>query len=212
MLNWQGSLLNPITYPSIELVILLLANPAVFLTFTQALIWIVAGLSLSIILSILWCYVLLRCASIVLDQTKFKIETTAHTTCIYFHWFFDTVYTCLHWFFDTENLTQVSFRLVCLVFYTMVMLIMEPSPRTLLAIICAHCMAVTGCILRIGLSLCSLIRKNFLADLWKVQWLETNSQEEVAEERLCPTCKNNLVFVEGCSICIECGYSGCTSG
>jgi len=37
-------------------------------------------------------------------------------------------------------------------------------------------------------------------------------KEEVNEERLCPTCKNNLVFVEGCSICIECGYSGCTSG
>ena len=36
--------------------------------------------------------------------------------------------------------------------------------------------------------------------------------EEVSEDRLCPTCKNNLVFVEGCSICIECGYSGCTSG
>lgn len=35
---------------------------------------------------------------------------------------------------------------------------------------------------------------------------------EVAEDRLCPTCKNNLVFVEGCSICIECGFSGCTSG
>lgn len=32
------------------------------------------------------------------------------------------------------------------------------------------------------------------------------------EERLCPTCKNNLVFAEGCSVCIECGYSGCTSG
>jgi ribonucleoside-diphosphate reductase alpha chain len=36
--------------------------------------------------------------------------------------------------------------------------------------------------------------------------------EEVSEDRQCPTCKNNLVFVEGCSICIECGYSGCTSG
>jgi len=36
--------------------------------------------------------------------------------------------------------------------------------------------------------------------------------QEVSEDRLCPTCKNNLVFVEGCSICIECGYSGCTSG
>ena len=37
-------------------------------------------------------------------------------------------------------------------------------------------------------------------------------RQEIAEDRLCPTCKNNLVFVEGCSICIECGYSGCTSG
>jgi len=37
-------------------------------------------------------------------------------------------------------------------------------------------------------------------------------QEEISEDRLCPTCKNNLIFVEGCSMCIECGYSGCTSG
>lgn len=37
-------------------------------------------------------------------------------------------------------------------------------------------------------------------------------RQEVSEERLCPTCKNNLVFVEGCSLCIECGYSGCISG
>ena len=42
--------------------------------------------------------------------------------------------------------------------------------------------------------------------------IEAPKQEEVSEDRLCPTCKNNLVFVEGCSICIECGYSGCTSG
>ena len=41
---------------------------------------------------------------------------------------------------------------------------------------------------------------------------ESHQTEEVSEERLCPTCKNSLVFVEGCSICIECGYSGCTSG
>lgn len=34
----------------------------------------------------------------------------------------------------------------------------------------------------------------------------------MSEERLCPTCKNGLVFVEGCSMCIDCGYSGCTSG
>jgi ribonucleoside-diphosphate reductase alpha chain len=37
-------------------------------------------------------------------------------------------------------------------------------------------------------------------------------KEEVSEEMLCPSCKNNLIFVEGCSICIECGFSGCTSG
>lgn len=36
--------------------------------------------------------------------------------------------------------------------------------------------------------------------------------EEITEEMLCPSCKNNLIFVEGCSICIECGFSGCTSG
>ena len=41
---------------------------------------------------------------------------------------------------------------------------------------------------------------------------EPSKQETVSEDRLCPTCKNNLIFVEGCSICIECGYSGCTSG
>ena len=42
----------------------------------------------------------------------------------------------------------------------------------------------------------------------------TNSAviEDIPEESLCPTCKNSLVFVEGCSICIDCGYSGCTSG
>ena len=42
--------------------------------------------------------------------------------------------------------------------------------------------------------------------------IETSKVEEVSEDKLCPTCKNNLVFVEGCSMCIECGYSGCTSG
>ena len=42
--------------------------------------------------------------------------------------------------------------------------------------------------------------------------IEPQKSEEISEDRLCPTCKNNLVFVEGCSICIECGYSGCTSG
>lgn len=42
--------------------------------------------------------------------------------------------------------------------------------------------------------------------------MENLIKEEIREELLCPTCKNNLVFVEGCSICIECGFSGCTSG
>ena len=42
--------------------------------------------------------------------------------------------------------------------------------------------------------------------------VETNVADEVKEESLCPSCKNNLVFVEGCSICIECGYTGCISG
>ena len=37
-------------------------------------------------------------------------------------------------------------------------------------------------------------------------------KEEISDEMLCPSCKNALVFVEGCSICIECGFSGCTSG
>ena len=38
------------------------------------------------------------------------------------------------------------------------------------------------------------------------------AKEERKEEELCPTCKNNLVFAEGCSLCIECGFSGCTPG
>jgi len=42
--------------------------------------------------------------------------------------------------------------------------------------------------------------------------VETNVPDEINEEALCPSCKNNLVFVEGCSICIECGYTGCVSG
>ena len=40
---------------------------------------------------------------------------------------------------------------------------------------------------------------------------EIKEQAEI-EEKLCPTCKNTLVLTEGCHICIECGYSGCTSG
>ena len=42
--------------------------------------------------------------------------------------------------------------------------------------------------------------------------IDQNIPEEDPEDTLCPTCKNKLVFVEGCSICIECGFSGCTSG
>jgi len=42
--------------------------------------------------------------------------------------------------------------------------------------------------------------------------IEQNIVEDIPEEKLCPTCKNNLIFAEGCNLCIECGYSGCTSG
>ncbi|MCH8833379.1 MAG: adenosylcobalamin-dependent ribonucleoside-diphosphate reductase, partial [Thaumarchaeota archaeon] len=42
--------------------------------------------------------------------------------------------------------------------------------------------------------------------------IENTVVDKVDDNILCPTCKNNLVFVEGCSLCIECGYSGCTSG
>ena len=39
-----------------------------------------------------------------------------------------------------------------------------------------------------------------------------STMEDEREEILCPACKNKLIFVEGCNICIDCGYSGCTSG
>ena len=39
-----------------------------------------------------------------------------------------------------------------------------------------------------------------------------NISEEEKEETLCPACKNKLIFAEGCNLCIDCGYSGCTSG
>ena len=42
--------------------------------------------------------------------------------------------------------------------------------------------------------------------------LEPPKPEIISEDQLCPTCKNNLIFVEGCSMCIDCGYSGCSSG
>jgi len=32
------------------------------------------------------------------------------------------------------------------------------------------------------------------------------------KDKTCPTCKGELTFAEGCSICIECGFSGCSSG
>lgn len=34
---------------------------------------------------------------------------------------------------------------------------------------------------------------------------------ELPVEMQCPTCKSTLIFAEGCSICVECGFSGCTS-
>ena len=42
--------------------------------------------------------------------------------------------------------------------------------------------------------------------------LPPNISEEEKEETLCPMCKNKLIFAEGCNLCIDCGYSGCTSG
>jgi len=46
----------------------------------------------------------------------------------------------------------------------------------------------------------------------EVKLQQNQLTQEQMEERLCPICKNNLVFAEGCNMCIECGYSGCTSG
>jgi ribonucleoside-diphosphate reductase alpha chain len=31
-------------------------------------------------------------------------------------------------------------------------------------------------------------------------------------ENRCPTCNTKLIITEGCSVCIECGFSGCGSG
>ena len=52
-----GSLLKPITYPTLHIAILLLANPIVLLIFTRALLLILMGLSASILVSLLWLYV-----------------------------------------------------------------------------------------------------------------------------------------------------------
>ena len=42
--------------------------------------------------------------------------------------------------------------------------------------------------------------------------VESQKPEEIPEEQLCPNCKSKLIFAEGCSMCIECGHTGCTSG
>ena len=42
--------------------------------------------------------------------------------------------------------------------------------------------------------------------------VDTTIKPETPDENLCPTCKSTLIYAEGCSMCIECGYSGCTSG
>ena len=72
--------------------------------------------------------------------------------------------------------------------------------------------------------------KNFISDKIKNEYVKTqinnaltigasqntspppNISEEEKEETLCPACKNKLIFAEGCNLCIDCGYSGCTSG
>ena len=41
---------------------------------------------------------------------------------------------------------------------------------------------------------------------------EPQMVSEVSEEDLCPECKNRMVYAEGCSLCVDCGYSHCTSG
>ena len=41
--------------------------------------------------------------------------------------------------------------------------------------------------------------------------VDTSAPTTIPDEALCPSCKTALVFAEGCSICIECGYSGCAS-
>ena len=38
-----------------------------------------------------------------------------------------------------------------------------------------------------------------------------NNIQDIPKEKICPTCKNELTFSEGCHICLDCGYSGCTS-
>lgn len=41
--------------------------------------------------------------------------------------------------------------------------------------------------------------------------VHANPLIKLTEEMQCPTCKSSLIFAEGCSICVECGFSGCTS-
>jgi len=41
--------------------------------------------------------------------------------------------------------------------------------------------------------------------------LSIHKEEDPSTSTKCPSCKNNLVFIEGCSMCINCGYSGCSS-
>ena len=48
-----------------------------------------------------------------------------------------------------------------------------------------------------------------LEDSHKITQTVTDQEKE---ETLCPICKNKLIFAEGCNLCIDCGYSGCTSG
>ncbi len=39
-----------------------------------------------------------------------------------------------------------------------------------------------------------------------------SQKTEIPDHALCTTCKNPLIFMEGCNLCVECGYSGCSSG
>ena len=59
MLRNAGFLLQPITYPNMDILVLLLANPIVFFTFTREFLLMAFGLNVSILVSILGCHALL---------------------------------------------------------------------------------------------------------------------------------------------------------
>ncbi len=48
--------------------------------------------------------------------------------------------------------------------------------------------------------------------LKKTEFAQKKDHEIIkAENKICPQCKSILVFIEGCSVCADCGYSACSS-